>query len=34
MKKEYFILLNTGQEENYIAKYLVKSEEIKSNRGV
>ena len=30
-EKEYLILLNTGQEENYIAKYLVKNEEIKTD---
>ena len=34
MKKEYLILLNTGQEENYVAKYLVKSEEIKSSSNI
>ena len=33
-EKEYLILLNTGQEENYIAKYLVKNEEIKSNNNI
>ena len=33
-EKEYLILLNTGQEENYIAKYLVKNEEIKTDNDI
>ena len=33
-EKEYLILLNTGQEKNYIAKYLVKNEEIKTDNNI
>ena len=33
-EKEYLILLNTGQEENYIAKYLIKNEEIKTDNDI
>ena len=33
-EKEYLMLLNTGQEENYITKYLVINEEIKFNSNI